>query len=103
VEAYPVLLLLLLASFFEAISLGAYQIIQAQEKMWFSFFAIALPRDLMGVILAYFLTAIYGALGLALAYSISWILASIVTGIAVYFIGLDIGQNRLTRSIYEKT
>jgi len=87
-EGYWVLLILLLAVTFEGLSLGLYQIIQAQEKMWISLFAVALPRDLLLVGLAYFLVPIYGALGLAIAHWVSWTVAFSVILCTVYMIGL---------------
>jgi len=50
---------------FEAIGLAIYQLIQSHEKMWLSFFAIALPRDVLIVVAAYFFTQSHGGAGLA--------------------------------------
>jgi hypothetical protein len=57
------------ASVFECVALASYQIVQAQERMWLSFFAIALPRDAMIAALAYLLTPHQGAMGLAISYA----------------------------------
>lgn len=54
----------------ESIGIAVYQLIQSYEKMWASFFAIAIPRDILIVATAYFLTPIYGAAGLAGAMTI---------------------------------
>jgi hypothetical protein len=54
-----------LSVFVEALGISVYQLIQCHEKMWASFFLIALPRDLILVASAYFLTAGYGSAGLA--------------------------------------
>lgn len=87
-EAYPVLLVIILVAVVEGITQASYQIIQSQEKMWLSFWAIAVPRDGAIVVLAYFLTPRYGALGLAWAYAAAWLLALVVVNILIYRIGL---------------
>ncbi len=87
-EGYPVLLVLLCSAVLEATFLGVYVIVQSQEKMWISLLGIVLPRDLTLVIAATFLTARYGALGLALSYVISALVAGSATLFAVGRIGL---------------
>jgi O-antigen/teichoic acid export membrane protein len=49
----------------EALGIGVNQLIQCHEKMWFSFYLIALPRDIILALSAFFLTHSYGATGLA--------------------------------------
>ena len=88
-DGYSVLLILLLSATIEAGALSFYQIFQSKEKMWLSFFAIALPRDSMIVVLAYYLTPIYKATGLAMAYTISWVVAFLIILICVYFLKID--------------
>ncbi len=63
---------------FEVLGIAVYQLIQSHEKMWLSFFTIALPRDVLIVITAYFLTQHYGSAGLAGAYAIGCLLALLV-------------------------
>lgn len=87
-EGYPVLLILLLAIVAQGIGMAAYQVIQSQTKMWLSFFAIAIPRDVLIVGLAYLLIPTHGAKGLAAAYTIAWTVAALVIGAIVYHIGL---------------
>jgi O-antigen/teichoic acid export membrane protein len=99
VEGYPVLLLLMLSALFEAFATAAYQVIQSQERMWLSFWAIALPRDVMVIVLALYLTPAYGALGLAMAYSFSWIVASIVTAIIVRALWHDVPAGMGVRAL----
>jgi O-antigen/teichoic acid export membrane protein len=96
--AYPSLLLLLFAAVFEAVGSAASQAIHSRERVWFFFFAIALPRDALVVLLAYWLAPLYGAYGLALAYSLPCIAASAAIGLTVYWMGLDIGSPRRTAS-----
>ncbi len=64
-SGYSVLLVLLLASLFEAGVLAAYQPLQSEGRMWLSMFAVALPRDALLVALAWLLAPGHGALGLA--------------------------------------
>jgi O-antigen/teichoic acid export membrane protein len=77
-DGYPVLLVLMASTLIESLMQASYQIIQSHARMWLSLFAIALPRDATIVVLAYFLT-IYGAKGLALAYTAGWGLALVCT------------------------
>lgn len=64
------MLLMSISIVFEAIGAAVYQLIQSHEKMWLSFFTIALPRDFLIVIAAYFLTKSIGSAGLAGAYAL---------------------------------
>jgi len=99
-EAYPVLIVILLVGAFEGITQASYQIIQSQEKMWLSFWSVALPRDGAIVVLAYFLTPHYGAIGLAWAYAAAWLLALVVVNIVIYRIGLmPNGTRKLTSNV----
>ncbi len=92
--AYPAMILLLAAAVFEAIGSAASLAIHSGERVWFFLFAIALPRDVLVIILAYVLAQAYGAYGLALAYCVPWITASVGIGMAVYFMGLEIDVRR---------
>jgi O-antigen/teichoic acid export membrane protein len=66
---------LLLAALLEAISAAAYQIIVSRGRMWTSFAAVALPRDLTLVAVAALLVPALGAVGLATAHSLGSALA----------------------------
>ena len=70
-SGYSVLLVLLLASLFEAGALAAYQPLQSEGRMWLSMFAVALPRDALLVALAWLLAPGHGALGLGVAQATS--------------------------------
>ncbi len=72
------MLLMSISVVFEAIGIAVYQLIQSHEKMWLSFFSIALPRDMLIVVAAYFLTQSYGSAGLAGAYALGCLLALMV-------------------------
>lgn len=72
------MLLMAISVVFEATGIAVYQLIQSHEKMWLSFFAIALPRDMLIVVAAYFLTQSYGSAGLAGAYALGCLLALMV-------------------------
>ena len=88
-EGYPVLVVLMGASVFECVALASYQIVQAQERMWLSFFAIAFPRDAMVAVLAYLLIPRHGAMGLAISYATAHATAFVVTVVIISFIGLN--------------
>jgi O-antigen/teichoic acid export membrane protein len=71
-EGYPVLLVLMLATVPEALGAAVYQAILSEGRLWLSFWAIVLPRDLAIVALAYLLAPGWGALGVALAHTMAW-------------------------------
>ena len=74
-SAYPVLVLLMLATVSEALGVATYQVIHVEEKIWWALFGIVLPRDVGIVLLSYVLSPRYGALGLAAAHSAGSMLA----------------------------
>jgi len=88
-EAYPTLLILLCCAVLEAVAMAVYLIIGAEEKMWLSFLAVMLPRDIALVFLAYWLTPLYGVFGLALAHAIAWALCAAVIFSSVFALGLS--------------
>jgi len=94
VDGYKVLLILVLSTIPESLAIAAAQVIQSREKMWLSFFAIALPKDAMILMLAYRLTPDNGAAGLAWAYTVAWSLTLIVVITIVAFIGIRLDSNR---------
>ena len=75
-DAYPVILVVLVAAVAEGLSVSLFQMIQAHERMWFAFLGVIVPRELTLVGAAYLLAPRYGATGLALAYCIAWTLAA---------------------------
>ncbi len=74
-----ILSLVLWASVFEAISLSFYQVFYAQERMWFSLWALIVPRDGALLLMAYLLIPSYGAMGLAWSSVIAWFLFLILS------------------------
>ncbi len=70
--AFPVLKILLLAALIEGIAVNVYQIIQSHGMLWQSFMFVAVPYCVLFVGLAYYLSPLYGAAGLAVAYSAGW-------------------------------
>jgi O-antigen/teichoic acid export membrane protein len=66
---------LAVAACVQALMSPFYQLIQSRGRMWFSLFAVVLPRDALMVVLAFLLTSGYGAIGLAWAQLLAWILA----------------------------
>jgi O-antigen/teichoic acid export membrane protein len=93
VEGYDVLLVLILSLLPEAMAVGCYQIIQSQARMWLSFFAVSLPRDSIMVVTAYLLVPSHGAIGLAWAYTISWVIALIVIIALAYRASKELGMS----------
>jgi O-antigen/teichoic acid export membrane protein len=86
--AYPVLLALMLAATAETLSLVAFQIIHAQERLWLSFFGVALPYAIALVVTTEALAPASGAVGLAWAYVVSWSVALGVEWLIVWRVGV---------------
>lgn len=74
-DGVPVLQILMLSAAFEGIALAVYQHIQARGRIWISFIAITVPRELMFVIGAWLMVPTLGAFGLGLAYAIAGFVA----------------------------
>ncbi len=87
-DGYTVLLIMLAAAIPQALGLSVLQHLQSHERMWLSFFAVALPRDVLLVILALFLIPQHGAGGLACAYLVAWIMALLIVTQLTYSIGI---------------
>lgn len=87
-HGYPVMLILLAATTIEVIFQAVYQLVQSNEKMWLSFLTIVIPRDVSIVILAMYLVPKWGAVGLASAYGLAWLLALVLVSILSFRIGL---------------
>ena len=83
----PVLYIMLLVTTMEVIFQAVYQLIQSNERMWLSLFAVVIPRDISSVVLAFVFVPKWGAAGLAAAYGGSWLLALIL----VCFLSLRYG------------
>lgn len=83
-QGYPVLIVLLTAAVIQATAIGVYQQIQSDGRMWLSFFAVALPRDILTVVLAKLLISHYGAEGLAGSYLAGWTLCLAVILVIVF-------------------
>lgn len=66
------ILILSVAIIPEALAVSLYQLIQTSERMWISFFLVALPRDLSMICLAIILIPMWGSVGWALTYTLSW-------------------------------
>jgi hypothetical protein len=89
------LLALILAALADSVAQAVLQILQTREKIWLSFFGIALPSALALVLAARLLTPLHGALGLAWAYVLSSTLAVVVDGVMVWRIGVWSPPERL--------
>lgn len=97
-DGHRVFVILLLAAIPQGVALALYQIIPSQSRMWLSFWAVALPRDLLIVGLAYWLVVTEGAEGLATAYSIAWTVALLVIATIVWRVGFRIPEQGATRA-----
>jgi O-antigen/teichoic acid export membrane protein len=98
VAAYPVLVILACAAVTESVSGAGYLIVQSHARLWLSFFAIALPRDLLVVGMAVWLIPKQGAFGLALSYTAGALLALATTLIIVVRLGIGINARTSGRS-----
>ena len=76
-DARPVLLLLMLSTIPEVLSLTAYLVIQSRGEIWRSLLFVNIPLGASLVGGSYFLCPVYGALGLAGAQGVSWTIALI--------------------------
>jgi O-antigen/teichoic acid export membrane protein len=76
-EGRGALRIMLAAGVAEALAVAAYQLVVAQGRIWGSFFAVSVPRDLGILALAAVLVPGLGAAGLALAHASGWALALI--------------------------
>lgn len=93
-EAYPVLLLLMVAAVIETLAIAIYQIIQAQERMWLSLFGVVLPKDFGLVMSAYLLVPSYHAVGLGTAHIVCATLNCVAVLIIARFTGFKLpGSN----------
>jgi O-antigen/teichoic acid export membrane protein len=86
--AFPVLLALMLAAAAEALAIVAFQIIHAQERLWLSFFGVAVPSAVALVVTAGALAPVFGAFGLAWAYVASWSVALAAECLIVWRVGV---------------
>jgi Na+-driven multidrug efflux pump len=95
-EAYLPLLILLGSAVFEGFAIGLFQVVQSRGRMWPAFWMVVLPRDVLSVVLAFMLVNSYGIVGIALAYSLAWLLGSIVTFIYVRTLGFPLSSHAPT-------
>jgi O-antigen/teichoic acid export membrane protein len=84
-----VLRILMLSTLPEILAVASAQVVQSREKLWLSLFAIALPRDVSIVALAYYLAPRYGAAGLAWAYTVSWMFTMAIVFYLVRTLGIQ--------------
>jgi len=96
-DGYPVLLTLLATTIPQGAATALYQIIQSHAKMWLSFLAVALPRDVVLVALAYLRIPHSGAMGFALACAGAYTVALLATLILVMHTGLGGGNSQSER------
>jgi O-antigen/teichoic acid export membrane protein len=88
--AVEVLMVLMVSAGLEAAAAAIYQIVQSKGRMWLSFFAISLPRDVLLVTIAWWLVPQFGALGLAAASAASWLVCLGVIICVAWHLGLGL-------------
>lgn len=69
-----VLTILMVSAVAVALTNAIYQVFLSQGRLWLSFFAFSLPRDIALVTLAWLLSPMQGAVGLAWAHTSSYLL-----------------------------
>jgi O-antigen/teichoic acid export membrane protein len=79
-----ILKILMISTVLEGVAVSLYQHLQVQGKIWSSFFFINVPRETLFLVLAFILVPMIGAVGLSLAYTLSWLLSLVVICILVY-------------------
>lgn len=67
--------ILMLAALIESLLISLYQLVYANEEMWWSLFWVTLPKDIAICVGTFLLVPTMGAKGLAWAYVIGWLLA----------------------------
>ena len=87
-NASLLILLMSISVVFESMSIATYQLIQSHGKMWLSFFIIAIPRDVIIIMSAYYLTQYYASSGLAGAYVLGHFYALSVTALSIFLMNL---------------
>lgn len=78
-----VLRVLMMSALIEGVAIAIYQHLQTQGKIWLSLFLINIPRETLFVILAFMLVPAHGAVGLSVAYTLSWLLALLIICVIV--------------------
>jgi O-antigen/teichoic acid export membrane protein len=96
-QASPILWVLMLAAVAETLSLAAFQIIQTQERLWLSFFGVAVPCAVALVVTTRVLAPLDGAVGLAWAYVVSWSVALAMEWLIVWRVGVWAPPARATQ------
>ena len=88
-DGVPVLLVMLVSTIPETLSLACYQATQSQGRMWLSLAALAVPRDLTLVALSAILAPRHGALGLASAFLAAQCVSLVANVLVIRAVGLD--------------
>lgn len=98
-SAYPVLLILLVATIPEAATIALAQVLQSNERGWLAIGVVNIPRDATIVGVAWVLAPTLGARGLALAYLSGRVLGFLSTAWCARRIGLGIPVRRTEGSV----
>jgi len=85
---YPVLLVLMMATVPESITNAMLQLVHSRERSWSVLRGVTIPAFGALVVMAWLLTPIAGASGLAWAYLVAWAISLTSTSIIVARIGI---------------
>jgi O-antigen/teichoic acid export membrane protein len=85
---YPVLLVLMAATVPESLANAMIQLVHSRERSWRALRGVTIPGFGTLVITAWLLTPIAGALGLAWAYLVAWVVLVVCTSIIVSRLGI---------------
>lgn len=74
-QARPLVAILIVAAIVETLMVSLYQLIYSLEKMWWSFFAVTMSKDLVIAVSAFVLIPRLQVVGLAWAHVLGWSIA----------------------------
>lgn len=92
-QAYPYLLIFLLAAIPESLTIAISQVLQSKGKAWLYLLGINVPRDTTMLVCAYFWVQRFGPMGLCYAYLTGRVFGVALTTFWTVYVGLDLGPN----------
>ena len=97
-QAYPILLVLMIAAVAEGVAMAIFQSIQSHGFIWSALFGVVLPSYGALVLTAGLLARDHGAMGLAWAYVVCWSIALASNALLVRRLGVWSAPHRLAAS-----
>jgi O-antigen/teichoic acid export membrane protein len=89
-NAYPYLLVFLVAAIPESLTIATSQVLQSKGKAWLYLVGINVPRDTTMLICAFFWVQRFGPIGLCYAYLTGRTLGVILVAVWTAYVGLDL-------------